>query len=460
MTLKEEKERAVSVGRLWVVWSITLVVAATLLRLQFLQGLGTNAPYITFYPAVAIAALYGGLRAGFLTLALSAAVAIYFWVEPVHTLTVRGSLDWLLLVTFLATTVLISLVSEAMHRARARAHAAIEREVEALAQREADERLRFALEQSQTGGWDLDLADHTAFRTLRHDQIFGYESLLPDWTYERFLEHVLPEDRAEVDRRFRAATATQSDWSFECRIRRKDGAVRWIWATGGHQRDATGQARRMAGIVQDITERRRVEEALRESEEMFRESFYRASVGKAQVEPVDFRFVRVNPAFCAFTGYTEAELLGKTFPDITFPEDRADNLALAARLFEGKTPTFVREKRYVRKDGAVVWAHVSATVIFDSAGRPKLTSAVIQDITAHKQAEEEIRTLNAELEQRVEERTRQLAEANKELEAFNQAMVGREQRIIEMKEEVNALCRELGREPIYPPVWEPKKVEP
>ena len=147
--------RAVSAGRLWAVWSVTLVVAAALLRLLFLQGLGTNVPYITFYPAVAIAALYRGLRAGFLTLALSAAVAIYFWVEPMHTLTSRNPFDWLLLGTFLTTTALISIVAEAMHRARARAHAAIQREAAALAQRETDERLRMALEQSHTGGWNL-----------------------------------------------------------------------------------------------------------------------------------------------------------------------------------------------------------------------------------------------------------------------------------------------------------------
>ena len=254
--------RAGSAGRLWAVWSIMMVVAAALLRFQFLQGLGTNAPYITFYPAVVVAALYGGWRAGFLTLALSAAVGIYFWVQPVHTFTIRNPTDWLLLVTFLTTTALISFVTEAMHRARARARAAMEREVAALAQREADERLRMALEQSQTGGWYLDLTDHTVLRTLKHDQIFGYESLLPEWTYEKFLEHVLPEDRAEVDRCFHTATATLSDWSCECRIRQKDGAARWIRTTGGHQRDEAGQARRMAGIVQDITERKQAEIAL------------------------------------------------------------------------------------------------------------------------------------------------------------------------------------------------------
>ena len=139
-----------------------------------------------------------------------------------------------------------------------------ERKRAETAARESEERLRFALERSYTGGWELDLVNHTAHRTLEHDRIFGYDSLLPQWTYERFLEHVLPEDRAEVDRRFRQAIAAQTDWSFECRIRRANAEVRWIWVAGGHQRDGQGKARRMAGIVQDITERKRAEEEIRQ----------------------------------------------------------------------------------------------------------------------------------------------------------------------------------------------------
>ena len=134
---------------------------------------------------------------------------------------------------------------------------------------EGEERLRFALETSHAGAWDLDLVDRTAFRSLEHDRIFGYAELLPQWTYDMFLEHVLPADRAAVDARFRQATATNSNWNFECRIRRADGAVRWILAAGRHRMDAVGGKRQMAGIVQDVTERKQAEENIRQAAARF-----------------------------------------------------------------------------------------------------------------------------------------------------------------------------------------------
>ena len=146
--------------------------------------------------------------------------------------------------------------------------------------RRSEERLNFAMETSHIGAWELDLKNHTAHRTLIHDQIFGYETPLPSWTYEMFLEHVLPEDRTEVDRRFREAMKTQSDWNFECRIRRADGEVRWIFAAGGHEQISKGQAVRMSGIVQDITDRKKTEAEREKLEVQLRQAQKMDSVGR------------------------------------------------------------------------------------------------------------------------------------------------------------------------------------
>jgi PAS domain S-box-containing protein len=129
--------------------------------------------------------------------------------------------------------------------------------------REGQARLNFALQASQIGAWELSLKDHSASRNLIHDKIFGYEKELPEWTYERFLGHVVPEDRGRVDASFREATSADSPWDFECRIRRVDGEVRWIRAAGDRERDSEGNTSRMSGIVQDITVQKGIEEEIR-----------------------------------------------------------------------------------------------------------------------------------------------------------------------------------------------------
>ncbi|NTW11341.1 MAG: PAS domain-containing protein, partial [Chlorobiaceae bacterium] len=123
--------------------------------------------------------------------------------------------------------------------------------------------LIFALEKSSIGWWDLDLVNRTTERTLEHDRIFGYDTLLPKWTYEMFLDHVVPEEREEIHKLHQDAIAKKSDWSFECRIRRKTGEIRWIWAATGFMQDFTGKPIDQFGIIQDITERK-LEEQKRE----------------------------------------------------------------------------------------------------------------------------------------------------------------------------------------------------
>ena len=135
--------------------------------------------------------------------------------------------------------------------------------------KENEARLKFVLEHSHIGHWDLNLIDHTSNRSLRHDQIFGYDSLLPQWTYEMFLEHVIPEERADVDNNFQKAIKNKQDWEIECRIIRKDGEIRWVLASGGHVVDTTGEAKLMSGVVQDVTEQKRAEiNELRHSAEL------------------------------------------------------------------------------------------------------------------------------------------------------------------------------------------------
>ena len=253
--------------------------------------------------------------------------------------------------------------------------------------RTSEERLSFALQQSHTGGWELDLLDHTAHRTLEHDRIFGYDALLPEWTYEMFLEHVLPEDRAEVDRRFKEATVAQTDWSFECRIRRTDGKVRWIWAAGEHQRDAAGQARQMAGIVQDITERRRTEEALRQNEKHLRQiidlvpHFIFAKDAEGQ-------FILVNQAVADAYGTTVKELTGKSDADFAASEEEVRQFRTKdLEVINSGQPLVIPEETITDASGHFRILQ-TVKIPFEFSNSQPGVLGVSVDITERKRAEE------------------------------------------------------------------------
>jgi PAS domain S-box-containing protein len=125
--------------------------------------------------------------------------------------------------------------------------------------RESEQRLTLASTSGEVGVWDLDLIADQAWRSLQHDRIFGYESLLPNWGAAVFSDHVFPEDRELVQRRFEEAFQN-GRLEFECRIIRADQAMRWISEKGEVVRNEQGQPIRMMGVVTDVTERKRAEE--------------------------------------------------------------------------------------------------------------------------------------------------------------------------------------------------------
>jgi len=209
-----------------------------------------------------------------------------------------------------------------------------ERKQVETALRRSEAQLNFALQTSGIGAWDLNLIDNTASRTLIHEQIFGYAEKLSQWTYAKFLEHVLPEDRAEVDRRFQEAVRTQSDWKFECRIRRVDGVVRWILAAGGHHKDAQGKSVRLSGIVQDITERHDAEAKLRESEEKFTRLFDSNPAATSVTTIKDGCYVNVNAAWLKKFEWARDEVINHTVHELGIWPDLAKRQALFDKLKE------------------------------------------------------------------------------------------------------------------------------
>jgi PAS domain S-box-containing protein len=202
---------------------------------------------------------------------------------------------------------------------------------------------------------------------------------------------------------------------FTKRYLHKNGSVVWGDVSTSVRWDEAGKPLYFMTTIIDNTERVQAEEMLRDSEELFRDSFYHSGIGRAHAEPMSGRFLRVNPAFCEFTGYTEGELLQKTLIELTFPEDRESTFSLFRRLALQEIRTFMQEKRFIRKDGAIVWANVSVDMLFDDEGHPMIGTAVIQDITERKQAEQKLKEYSEHLEEMVEARTRELREAQEQL---------------------------------------------
>jgi PAS domain S-box-containing protein len=166
-------------------------------------------------------------------------------------------------------------------------------------------------------------------------------------------------------------------------------------------RDTQGAISGILGTYVDITQRKLTEQALRESEERFRGIFQHSASGMALVS-VDHRFLQVNTAFCSMLGYSESELLGRSFQDVTLPEDRPRGEDMVTRVVSGELDHFHLEKRYQRKDGSIVWTIVSSTLFRDTQGRPLHFVSQVEDITDRKLAEKAL--------QQSEERFRSIIE--------------------------------------------------
>jgi PAS domain S-box-containing protein len=135
-----------------------------------------------------------------------------------------------------------------------------------------------------------------------------------------------------------------------------------------------------------ITARKMAELALRSSEAMNRAAMDKAPIGKAVVLP-DGHFMKVNPALCHLLGYSEQELLAKDFQSITYAEDRVTSTASMRALLDGRSPSYQLEKRYVHRDGRVIWAQLNMSLVRRPSGEAEFVVAQIQDISERKAIE-------------------------------------------------------------------------
>jgi len=234
----------------------------------------------------------------------------------------------------------------------------------------------------------------------------GVEEVVGKLVFDLFPPDVADSRRAMVERALRSARPVQIDDERDGRL--YDATVYPIL-------DAEGTVRRLAVFARDVTDERRAQETLRESEERFRTVFERSPVGMAMVGP-GRRLQRVNRAFCEMLGYTMTELTGANVADITHPDDLHADAAPAEEVASRRSGMFRLEKRYVRKDGQVVLAALTSTVIRDAAGKILYALSVVEDITEQRRAQEALQA-SEEAERRFGEELAALHEVTVELSA-------------------------------------------
>lgn len=177
-----------------------------------------------------------------------------------------------------------------------------------------------------------------------------------------------------------------------------DGTRKTILNSAVPIRDSNQEIIGAVVVNEDITDLRHMQAALRESEERFKKVFEEGPVGIAIVG-LDYRFIDANSIFCQIVGYTKEELAHFTFADITYSEDIENDVELARKMFAAEIPNYQIEKRYVTKEGKIIWINLNASVIRDRAGNPLYGLAIIEDITDRKRSEEALKQKTREAEE-------------------------------------------------------------
>ena len=268
--------------------------------------------------------------------------------------------------------------------ARQRAEEELLRTREAL--RQSQERLTAALMAAGTGTFRWNIQTNSVEWDGNLGRLFDLSPDRSAETLETFLAGVHPDDRSAVVDGFRRCARDGSPFDMEFRVVWPDGSVHWIDDKAKPFFAEDGSPLYVTGACAEVTARRAGAEALRENGERLRAIFEQAAVGIA-VADLDARFVETNGKFAEILGYSIEELQRVTFIDITHPDDLGDSRTAVEGLLARAVPSFSLEKRYIRKDGSIVWSLTTVTLLKDAMGEPQRFIVIIEDISVRKQTE-------------------------------------------------------------------------
>jgi PAS domain S-box-containing protein len=256
--------------------------------------------------------------------------------------------------------------------------------------RTSEEKYRLIADNSDDWIYWVSPDGHFKYVSPACEQISGYSP-------EEFVNHpelnheiVFEADRDKVVHHTHVSRIDDTPHDLELRIVSKTGEIRWINHTCSPIFNERGEYIGRRGTNRNITERKLQEEQLFDSEFRFNKLYENGPFGMVMADN-QFRFKKANKAFCDIMGYTEAELQQLTFKDISVAEDLQKDLPNIQKLINKEMAVYKTEKRYVRKDGEMIWGSLTVTANYDSEGRFLYNLGIIEDVTHRKQVEEALR---------------------------------------------------------------------
>ncbi|HEX6321767.1 MAG TPA: PAS domain S-box protein [Burkholderiales bacterium] len=259
--------------------------------------------------------------------------------------------------------------------------------------RESEERFRRTFELAGSGVAHVAMDGRFLRVNRRLCEMFGYAEGELVGRSVKTLSHTEDRDVTDLERA-RMHRGEIDVARFQKRYLRKDGSTLWAEMSVTLERDAAGTPLYEISVLDDISARKAAEAALRDSEARYRHTFELAGVGVAHIG-LDRRFQRVNRRFCEILGYAEEALIGRTGREFSHPEDLDHMNQQRPRLYAGGIEAVRGEKRYLRKDGSVVWVAYTLALERDAAGNPQHEIAVYDDVSARKAAETALRESEA-----------------------------------------------------------------
>ena len=280
-----------------------------------------------------------------------------------------------------------------------------------MALRRSQEKLTMAQQVAQVGSWEYDLQTGKIAWSPELFRLLDLDPNEPEPDYATNLALYHPEDAARLHNCVRQAVTEGKDYELDLRRIMRGGdandgqATRWYHAVGKAARDRDGQVIELMGTLTDITERKQTEEilekgrdelemrvrertaALTASKAQFQATFEQAAVGIARVSPSG-QWLDVNSKLCQIVGYTREELSALTFGEITHPADLNGDLLHLTRALAGEIKNYSMEKRYICKDGSLVWVNLTVAAVRGADGEPQYFISIVEDISARKKAQE------------------------------------------------------------------------